>query len=208
MKIIYIAGLYHSGSTMIDRLLAGNENIIGLGEIFKTYNDGPEELCTCGEIPSKCLFWSKFQDHNLQRLDKFYSEILAHFEDTFGDSAILVDSSKCSPFRLRGDDISRFHGLDFWSSNENTELFVIHLTRDPRSWTASLVRRDKKYFEAGLTPRLRKFFQADFFRLLQWYISHKRITKYLQLKNIQNVRISYEQVCMDASVLNRKMQNS
>ena len=42
-EIIYIAGLYHSGSTLLDQYIGSNDAIIGLGEICKfikeTYMD-------------------------------------------------------------------------------------------------------------------------------------------------------------------------
>jgi len=67
MKIIYIAGLGHSGSTILDMALGCNKNIVGLGEIIqilkgsksdllnhKNYND---VYCSCGSIIKNCYFW-------------------------------------------------------------------------------------------------------------------------------------------------------
>ena len=53
-NIIYIAGLYHSGTTLIDQYLGSENNIVGLGEVFKFINDGPEYKCTCGKKSKDC----------------------------------------------------------------------------------------------------------------------------------------------------------
>ena len=37
-KIVYIAGLGHSGSTILDMALGAHLNIIGLGEIYAVIN--------------------------------------------------------------------------------------------------------------------------------------------------------------------------
>ena len=56
-KILYIAGIYHSGSTLLDRSLSVGQNIIGFGEISKAHFDGFEDYCTCGELSINCGFW-------------------------------------------------------------------------------------------------------------------------------------------------------
>ena len=63
-KFIYIAGLYHSGSTLLDQYLGSNSQIIGLGEIAKYIKDGSEGNCTCGKKVEECDFWSKI---NIER---------------------------------------------------------------------------------------------------------------------------------------------
>ena len=64
MKVIYIAGLGHSGSTFLELLLASHPDVVGLGEIGlqverllldPSFNAG-EALCSCGTTARECEF--------------------------------------------------------------------------------------------------------------------------------------------------------
>lgn len=61
-KIIYIAGLGHSGSTILDMALGSHPNIIGLGEIYAVFNSKnyknlfEKSTCSCGEKGKDCSF--------------------------------------------------------------------------------------------------------------------------------------------------------
>ena len=58
-KVIYVAGLYHTGSTLLDMILGNLPNVIGLGEIFKGFHDKFEEVCSCGQKVENCDFWGE-----------------------------------------------------------------------------------------------------------------------------------------------------
>ena len=73
-NIIYIAGLYHSGTTLIDQYLGSDKNIVGLGEVFKFIKDGPESKCTCGMSSNDCEFWGEFaKNKNNTSIEDNYS---------------------------------------------------------------------------------------------------------------------------------------
>ena len=57
MKVIYIAGLYHSGSTLLDMVLGNLPNFVGLGEVFLTFKGEFKDRCTCNQPIEKCEFW-------------------------------------------------------------------------------------------------------------------------------------------------------
>jgi len=69
IKVLYIAGLGHSGSTLIDLILGSSKNAFSLGEIefFEDYYFERKKLknvchpsnnCLCGKNLKKCKFWS------------------------------------------------------------------------------------------------------------------------------------------------------
>ena len=62
--VVYVAGLSHSGSTLLHMMLASHPRAVGLGEAFKTLAPGPSGLarsrsrrCTCGKAMEDCPFW-------------------------------------------------------------------------------------------------------------------------------------------------------
>lgn len=61
IKLIYIAGLGRSGSTLLDRILGQSHRIINVGELENILHFGfhENEICTCGEHFQSCLFWKE-----------------------------------------------------------------------------------------------------------------------------------------------------
>ena len=56
IKIVFIIGTGHCGSTLLDLLLGSHSKAISLGEVYKVLSFGQDEpLCNlCGE---KCNLW-------------------------------------------------------------------------------------------------------------------------------------------------------
>ncbi len=78
IKVIYIAGYGHSGSTLLNLILGTSKKVFSLGEALnlkasleKDKKSGKIRTCTCGRIFTECPFWSKV----LKRLDlkKFFN---------------------------------------------------------------------------------------------------------------------------------------
>jgi hypothetical protein len=58
-RLIYLGGLGRSGSTLVERLLAGLPGVCSVGEIVHLWQRGvvQDERCGCGEPFSGCAFW-------------------------------------------------------------------------------------------------------------------------------------------------------
>jgi hypothetical protein len=56
---LYIACCGHSGSTLLEKLLAAAEGVLAMGEIchFSHYFDHPSKPCGCGATVRECSFW-------------------------------------------------------------------------------------------------------------------------------------------------------
>ena len=141
-KIIYIAGLGHSGSTVLDMSLGSHRSITGLGEIYVSINNrNPEKLyknstCSCGEKAESCVFWKRVKDisFSYKSTKEKYIKLIEVFNETFGNEVILVDSSKNSYPYLK-------------YLNENFDLRLVYISRDFRSWSyARHVRTGKPLF--------------------------------------------------------------
>lgn len=60
IKVIYIAGNGHSGSTLLDMILGSNEGSFSAGELtFITRDSILEEYCSCNKLISQCETWSE-----------------------------------------------------------------------------------------------------------------------------------------------------
>lgn len=204
MKVIYIAGLYHTGSTLMDLTLGNLPNVIGLGEIYKGLRGGFEENCSCGAKTKDCLFWGCIDKaiRNQKDLDfqSKYDLVISTFKENFGEDCILVDSSKCHPFEIFSKKDKRdMQGLNYLINMDEIELKVIHMVRDVRSWSNGLLMRDERTKEelSILSRFFRRFSRSASARYLQWYWGHKKIIKFLEDNNLDTLRVSYEDLAID-----------
>lgn len=131
-KLIYIGGYGHSGSTLLEYLLASSPDVVACGEIASVLRErGRKAKCTCGRMAKDCPVWGPLQK-SPSALDGWSHEslALALLDRTGRNHAAIVDSSKTPwrsiavPFRLW-----RQLGKDF---------VLLHMVRDPRavSWSA------------------------------------------------------------------------
>ena len=150
MKIIYIAGTSHSGSTLLDLMLNAHSDIISGGELAMLERQlQPRPLkrkfvpCTCGARSLlECEFWSAVSRHaeasigkSIRQLDlkspgdfaKHNQALYKAMADVSG-SNFIVDSSKL-PKRL-----SQLIKLDL-------DIYLIHLIRDPKGQIHSVQRK-------------------------------------------------------------------
>ena len=60
VRVLYIAGAGHSGSTFLDIMLSNHPDIFGAGELANLPRGGwiDDEYCTCGRRANDCPFWS------------------------------------------------------------------------------------------------------------------------------------------------------
>lgn len=61
MKVIFILGSGHCGSTLLDLILDSHSKIVGLGQCEKI---GVKKTCACGKDFSECNFWSDIIKNN------------------------------------------------------------------------------------------------------------------------------------------------
>jgi len=60
IKVVYITGNGHSGSTLLDMILGSNEGYFSTGELtFITRNTIMKEYCSCQKVISECEVWPK-----------------------------------------------------------------------------------------------------------------------------------------------------
>lgn len=174
-KTIYIAGLGHSGSTILDMILGSHSKIIGLGEIMpfirrKDHSSDYKSTCSCGETGKNCDFWAPIEEliKTTNTYEQAYLKISNYFFAKYGDDKILVDSSKNSYQYLK-------------KLNELYDLKIIYLTRDYRSWTYSRHLNKK-------SPIV--------YWYLRWFLENKKIEHQLKKMGIEWFNLGYEELAL------------
>ena len=186
-KVIYVAGLYHSGSTLLDYTLSRYPQAIGLGEIYKYLQDGVEEYCSCGEPSNECEVWHHLLngDDSTKSLNARYEGLVDHFFSR-NLEAIIVDSSKAHPLPFHKNNTG-LKGLPIYLNIKNVELYVVHLTRDARSWVSRIENRKVKKSNFFMIAKARRLL-----RYVQWFYGHKKIQKFCHDNGLNYIQISYE----------------
>ena len=146
MNLVYILGLGHSGSTFLQLTLARHPNLVGLGEIAllvknlkKRVKTDEIPLCSCGESIKDCDFWAQtLKDISFEDTTTAYHQTLQLAAEKYPDQTIIDASKTLKGFKT------------YFVENEpnNTQLKVIFLVRDFRSWLLSVhktrLRKNRK----------------------------------------------------------------
>ena len=197
-NLVYIAGLSHSGSTLLDLILGCYPEFVGLGEVArvidrKVINERQfsSVYCSCGEKMLQCPVWSAVVN-NLSRLpegdfDKKYQMILDTAEKQLNNNAIVVDSSKYVNY------------LKPLVKNRDNNLKVIFIVKDVRNYLISQI--DNLSYEKA---NKKSFLKSNvYYFCYQWYLMNKQIQKYMRDQKLDVLQIGYEELCLSTEkVLN------
>jgi hypothetical protein len=190
IRVAYVAGASHSGSTLLHFVLGAHSRCVGLGEVARTLGPGEEGLprtlkrrCSCGSAPKDCAFWgeaaSRMSRQQGDALEDQYRVVLETFADVFGSDRILVDSSKTlAPMRV----LARIPEVD---------LRVAHVIKDVRAWVTS--QSDKRAKGGAPNERAARRGTARLFR--DWYRKNRAIQRLLSEENLRAMRLGYEELC-------------
>jgi hypothetical protein len=202
---VFIAGLVRSGSTLLDLVLGCHPRFVGLGELcavldprFDHLSRFDEIRCSCGVALERCEFWGPLRSE----LERFHSApsrarygvLLAAFRRTFGEDRVLVDSSKT------------VDAMRAWLEVVSpAEVRVLHLVRDVRSWTVSMIdlyRRLGEYRVADVVRKrglsgLRRFVaRRPLNRFRQWHRGHRGIETAVRRSGLGSLRFGYEELTL------------
>jgi len=221
-KMIYIAGYGRSGSTLMDILLGAHPKCFGGGELNHLFDDIlSHRYCSCGDSYYVCPFWSNVLKGFQRKLPRMDYET-AHFITTSNErlissrrnirrygmvwralfealreqdalkTEVIVDSSKSSWKAWR---------RPFLVQQCGTEVFGIHLVRDPRAVMFSVMKGSNRRMEAGENPRL---VGGAVRGLLGWCLSNSLVENAKAFSTIPFMTLRYEDLVHDpASELSR-----
>jgi len=189
IRVLYIASLGHSGSTLLDILLGQHSLLQSLGEVlFIDEWFERQNLCSCGEIIQDCPFWSSVTEGHFKPLGGIHSpdyplrstELFRSIQKYCGPR-ILVDSSK-----------SR-HRLKRLLEDPRLEVRIVHLVRNGLAVVHSLgISRARPGNREEIMTPATPIFKAVF----RWWYRNRAIERLLEgLPSEDYVRIRYEDLC-------------
>ena len=194
-KLIYIMGLSHSGSTVLDMLLTTAGKAVGLGQVWTVLRERPdlarERICSCGEQARACAFWGPV----IERLAALpseasagerYREVLRSVDHLYGPDMAVVNSSKHAEYlEALVNQVPRL------------DLTVLHNVKDVRAFTVSML--DNLWRKEG-----RRYLPEKIF--YQWYRDN-RACYALARRTLERspLRVMYEGVCLTTQAASRQL---
>jgi len=204
--MVFVAGLGHSGSTLLDIMLGCHERFTGLGEIYLQVKPGEERWqrkheiqCSCWETMADCPFWGptiqKLRREPQATLEQRYRTVVDAFFETYGDDQILVDSSKCYP------------ALKIVHQIPDLDVKVLFMLKDVRAWVCS-IRDSVKLREAFTVGQLMRKFGFGVKALAaginrtstclyyRWYKDNKKFQRFFQRDGVKSFQLGYEELAL------------
>jgi hypothetical protein len=85
IKVLYIAGIGRSGSTLLSRMLGQIDGFESVGELHHLWQTGApmlatDELCGCGSSYAECQFWPQVMETALGHVDQIRLDELARLK--------------------------------------------------------------------------------------------------------------------------------
>jgi hypothetical protein len=190
--VIFVAGLAHSGSTLLHQLLAAHPSVLGVGEAYQTLIDGDAFRCPCSPPDADraaCPVWGPvLADHPHADPAAGYDRLLRQIGERFPEKTVVVDESK------------RAEALEALLA-AGARVDAVQLVRDVRSWTVSTRDRAAQLGQlefAALLKRgdvrglaARRQWTA-WRRFTVWQRRNRAIERFLQRHDLVRVRVGYE----------------
>jgi hypothetical protein len=186
-KLIYIGGYGHSGSTLLEYLMAGSPAVLACGEVASSIREKDssrkEKLCSCGRAADACPVWGPFHSPEYKSAPTHAELVDALMRRADGQYAAIIDSSKtawgtiAAPFRLR-----RRYGSEFT---------LVHLMRQPAAVSWSVLRKkNRRAKQEGRRPA--HYLLRCGFAVAAWSIANLSCELFGFFHPRQYVRLRYE----------------
>ncbi len=155
MRVIYIAGTSHSGSTLLDLMLNAHPDIAAAGELLKLNRQFKEQAdrkralvpCSCG-APSlrDCPFWSAVDAHAREASGKSLADLdmqdyATYPQDASPNEIVFKAMAEISGRNFIVDSSKLPRRLSYLLGLKGLNLYPIHLVRDPKGQINAVARK-------------------------------------------------------------------
>lgn len=179
--IVYILGLGHSGTTILQYLLASGPGALGLGEVRKlTDGSGWENAagaCSCGRYAETCPAWCDLKPAAGQTGMAWYRQVVGTLSERYPSTTHWIDTSK-TPGGFQPWLALRAEGII-------ADIKLLFLVRDVRAWVVS---DDKARRRKGRPPRPLPL------PILSWWRGQRDIERFLAAGRLDYRVVSHEGV--------------
>jgi hypothetical protein len=154
MRVIYIAGAAHSGSTLLDMMLNAHPEIVSVGEVLKLNNvkywksgEGKATRCSCGAIGLlRCPFWSRVNSEIERRHGKSLADLNVDdyrtCEQRPEPNTVLFEAIAAASGKNFIVDSSKIpRRLEYLTRCDALNVHALHLIRSPKGQIAWVVHR-------------------------------------------------------------------
>jgi hypothetical protein len=197
-KIIYVLGLGHSGSTVLDMLLTTGGKAVGLGQVWTVLREdfaiSKERICSCGAPALNCAMWGPVLEQTASLSQDVppwsrYQLILDRAAHLYGPEITIVDSSKLV------ENLSLLvHCFP------DVGLHVIHNIKDVRSFTISMLDNSRR------KARGRELPEKIFYR---WYRDNRRAYEQASaLLGRPPTGVMYEGLCLAPEAMTERLREA
>jgi hypothetical protein len=222
LKVIYIMGAGHIGSTVLDLVVSSHPDLESLGEVSKFHGYGwlPDDSrhCACGSTVYDCPFWTgvrrrwtdltgsadarsyMFHQPRYERTASAWARLLRNrvrrtpgfMEYLEGTQAVYRSALETGGKKYLVDSSLTPKRAYAQSMNPNIDLYLIHLVRDGRGVIWSLMKPNKKTRVKTYTPTPPQ-------RTTRYWISAnlQSLWVYHQVPENRRIRVRYEDFVLD-----------
>ncbi len=204
LKVIYLAGAPHSGSTILESILTASPNIRGLGQFGRFYAYRDFDTCSCGEPPVSCVPCRAVTSEVIEpRGANEYRRIGRITRREWGLPLLLVSSKLRRLYREPSEDAFRAvaatcgvstllessksisRGLALVDT-DGVEVIVVHTVRDFAGFITSREKRTEKS-SAG----------RDVLRLWKWMLKNALVVGLLKPRSESFFTVRFEDLAAD-----------
>jgi len=196
MRIIFIASLSHSGSTLLDLLLNAHPRVASVGELKQLSRFAGFQKrrvwhgCTCGAATLwDCPFWSRVSALAEEATGKTIKELnvenYADVESFQRDNVTLFNAIAVASGKTYIVDSSKSRSrLKLLMNNPSLDVFPVFLVRNPKGQVSSLLKKSKSKAD-------KKKRGANIYEIIADYVKTNREI-YSIIKNRAHLVVRYE----------------
>ena len=193
MRVIYIAGTSHSGSTLVDLMLNAHPAIFASGEVLKLNRQlkikdarrGTHAPCSCG-APSlwECRFWSAVDRRTRETSGKSLVDLdmldYRELDAASAPNAVVFKAIAEVSGKSFVVDSSKLPGrLSYLMRLKDLDVYPVHLVREPKVQINSVVRKHGGFLK----------------HIFRYELIHEQIRR--ALKSVPHSVVHYEDLVRD-----------
>lgn len=138
--VVYVLGLGHSGSTILQYLLCSHYAILGLGEVHHMAAgmgwSASTQDCSCGAAIASCPVWTDLKPDQTETSRDWYVRLVSRAAMVYPNKTHWLDTSKTM------DGMRPW--LDLLSEGAIASFRIIYLVRDVRGWATAREARQRR----------------------------------------------------------------
>lgn len=224
VRVVYIAGEGHSGSTLLENILSTDPNSYPVGEVrklkwfakkhvYKKSRKGSQFLCSCGKDLSRCELWGNvLEDIDTDKLNPSFKDkiriylnalgILRRISFPRGGEKEMYESISQHASHLAGTKIKTIIDsskvlpyLSYLSATMDLKISVLHIVRDGRAVINSFEK----------SKSIHRHWLKTF---LFWILTNTSIPLLCRQRGIRYYRVSYDVLAQEPEQVVRKINDT